>query len=201
MTRGIVTRTFGVALDGARAIRDLADTETPPDGQPVSEPEAQVQRAPAAASSKPRPKKSRPTWSAVVGMCVASILAGDPIWEQVRGSDDQARALELGELRGHVAALEGRINSGEAADLKAAADRAVEWREIDAKIVVLGENLETALATLGVAPANRRALPVTSQETLDRHRDAELAYRNAKRSAERRQIEQSIADSGTVISQ
>ena len=200
-SRGALTRAHEISLDAARAVRDSvveSELETPADGVAAVDNEG--------AKEKPRkPRRSRPSWPAVITAALLSAFAGDPVWEQFRGwfgADDATRtATELGELRGHITALEARVNSSEALELKSAADRAVEWREIDGKIVVLGENIETALASLGVAASARKPLPATSQDTLERHSEAERAWRDAKRRAEKKQVEQSIADSGTVIGQ
>ena len=104
----------------------------------------------------------------------------------------------LGELRGRQAALEQQVNSMAAADLKAGADRAVEFRELDAKIVALGLNVEAILVQTGVPPERRTPIPETSQETIARHNAAEAAWAAALRAAERRQVEQALADSDTV---
>lgn len=176
----------------ARKVRDAIDEETPSD-TPIVEATATTTTATVAV----KPKSKRPGWAAVIGMCVASTLAGSPIWDAVTGGG-RASATKIGQLEGKLGALEGRLNSLDAAALRGASDRAVEFRELDAKIVALGSNVELVMAKLGVPPEVRKTIPPTSEATESRHEQAIRDWENAVREAERRQIEQAIADSGTV---
>lgn len=101
-------------------------------------------------------------------------------------------------MRGRQTALEQQVNSMAAADLKSAAERAVEFRELDGKIVAVGQNVEAILVQVQVPPERRKPIPETSAETLQRHKDAEERWRAAVAAAERRQVEQALADSDTV---
>lgn len=176
----------------ARKVRDAIDEETPSD-TPVVEATATTTTATVAV----KPKSKRPGWAAVIGMCVASTLAGSPIWDAVTGGG-RASATKIGQLEGKLGALEGRLNSLDAAALRGASDRAVEFRELDAKIVALGSNVELVMAKLGVPEEQRKPIPQTSEATESRHEQAIRDWEHAIREAERRQIEQAIADSGTV---
>ena len=174
----------------ARSLRDAINDETPND-TPI------VEATATAKVSVKKPKARRPGWAAVIGMCVTSMLAGSPIWDAVTGGG-QASAAKIGQLEGKLAAVEGRLNSIDAAALRGASDRAVEFRELDQKIVALGSNVELVMAKLGVPPEVRKTIPPTSEATESRHEQAIRDWENAVREAERRQIEQAIADSGTV---
>ncbi len=176
----------------ARKVRDAIDEETPSD-TPVVEATATTTTATVAV----KPKSKRPGWAAVIGMCVASTLAGSPIWDAVTGGG-RASATKIGQLEGKLGALEGRLNSLDAAALRGASDRAVEFRELDAKIVALSGNIRIVMVKLGVPEDQLKPIPQTSTETESRHEQAIRAWENAVREAERRQIEQAIADSGTV---
>ncbi len=176
----------------ARKVRDAIDEETPSD-TPVVEATATTTTATVAV----KPKSKRPGWAAVIGMCVASTLAGSPIWDAVTGGG-RASATKIGQLEGKLGALESRLNSLDAAALRGASERAVEFRELDAKIVALGGNVELVMAKLGVPEEQRKPIPQTSEATESRHEQAIRDWEHAIREAERRQIEQAIADSGTV---
>ena len=178
-----------LGAQAARAMRDVIDDHpTPPDGQPIAD---EVRLKGEVRVKKPRVR--RPGWPATLGMCIVAALGGTPIWSLVTGA-----SAELGELRGRQAALEQQVHSLAAADLKSAADRAVEFRELDAKIVAVGQNVEAILVQTGVPPERRTPIPPTSQETIARHNAAEAAWTAALRAAERRQVEQAMADSDTV---
>lgn len=177
----------------ARKVRDAIDEETPSD-TPVVEATATTTTATVAVKKQ---KAKRPGWAAVIGMCVTSMFAGSPIWDAITGGG-QASATKIGQLEGKLGALEGRLNSLDAAALRGASDRAVEFRELDAKIVALGGNVELVMAKLGVPEEQRKPIPQTSEATESRHEQAIRDWENAVREAERRQIEQAIADSGTV---
>ena len=176
----------------ARKVRDAIDEETPSD-TPVVEATATTTTATVAV----KPKSKRPGWAAVIGMCVASTLAGSPIWDAVTGGG-RASATKIGQLEGKLGALEGRLNSLDAAALRGASDRAVEFRELDAKIVALSGNIQIVMVKLGVPEDQLKPIPQTSTATESRHEQAIRDWENAVREAERRQIEQAIADSGTV---
>ncbi len=177
----------------ARKVRDAIDEETPSD-TPIVEATATTTTATVAVK---KPKAKRPGWAAVIGMCVASTLAGSPIWDAVTGGG-HASATKIGQLEGKLGALESRLNSLDAAALRGASERAVEFRELDAKIVALGGNVELVMAKLGVPEEQRKPIPQTSEATESRHEQAIRDWEHAIREAERRQIEQAIADSGTV---
>ena len=195
-SRGITT-TAKQAIEGiergaelARKVRDAIDEETPSD-TPV------VEATATATVAVKKPKAKRPGWAAVIGMCVASTLAGSPIWDAVTGGG-RASATKIGQLEGKLGALEGRLNSLDAAALRGASDRAVEFRELDAKIVALSGNIQIVMVKLGVPEDQLKPIPQTSTATESRHEQAIRDWENAVREAERRQIEQAIADSGTV---
>lgn len=177
----------------ARKVRDAIDEETPSD-TPVVEATATTTTATVAVKKQ---KAKRPGWAAVIGMCVASTLAGSPIWDAVTGGG-HASATKIGQLEGKLGALESRLNSLDAAALRGASDRAVEFRELDAKIVALSGNIQIVMVKLGVPEDQLKPIPQTSTETESRHEQAIRDWENAVREAERRQIEQAIADSGTV---
>jgi hypothetical protein len=188
----VATDAIGMAADAARAVRawPLEDHPTPPDGQPAVDVQVAVAGG---VTVKKKPRSRRPSWPATIGMVLASALSGTPIWNMVTGS-----AAELGELRGRQEALEQQMNSNAAADLKRDRNQAIDFRELDDKIVAIGTNVDAILVQVSVPPERRVTVPATSRETIERHAAAIARWDAAVSAAERRQVEQSIADSDSV---
>lgn len=145
-----------------------------------------------------RVRQRKPGWSAVIAMVVVSGLAANPIWDRLTGKSELEIAVEVAQLRGKIETFEGRLNSAVADDLQSAADHAVEFRELDGKLVALGKNVDLLLSKLEVPASERNKIPETSEATIKRHKQAEDALQARKDAAARRLVEQSVADSDTV---
>jgi hypothetical protein len=187
--------------DAARALRDGEHDDTGDHGEAASEAVATTSiRASTVVSTRPRSKRRRPGWGALVATALGSLLAGGPAYDQVTDRDDRIARVEkqANEHSGALQVLTNASSTNTAEALEARYWGAIEGREIDGKLAADSANLELLLDTLGIDQGLRSKLPQTSPEVETRRTEAITEYLERKRTAERKALRDTVAIEDTM---
>ena len=193
---GVIT----TAAEIARSARDALH-DTPAEGEQTVT--ATATATATSASPKKPAKAKRPGWLALVVAFMGSGVVAPPAWEWISGGREVE--AEIATLRGEntvmreaIATIQQRLDRGYVRDLDAAADGAIEYRELDSKVAAVWKLMSTVAVKIGVDPKEIPTLPETSDETQSRHEAAIRARSEAKRRAESLALERALSEGDRV---